>query len=180
MPTQTGSYDFRVGIDSYNRLSLLEPIVNSVHSDIITAKDGITSIVGEVSIQRDRLGQLQTYTESALTQLSNNITATFTNQSEMLDQVGDDLYNLQNNLVKYIRFSADGIEIGEVGKALLLKIDNDEIGFYNEGTKIAYWDGQTLKTGDAYIQLNHQFRLGDFAAYPRTDGRISWLKVGDS
>ena len=179
MASQTGSYDFRVALDSINRLSLLEPVVSANSASINTMQDSILSTVDKAYLKRDEFGSYQEEQSSSFSQFATDITASFTDTVTMVDTVGNSIVEYKNEIMKYFRFSMNGLEIGEVGNSLLLKIDNDEIGFYKDGEKIAYWDGQQLYTGDAYIKLNHQFRIGNFAAFPRTSGNISWLKVSD-
>lgn len=168
-----------LAIQSINRLNSLEPIVEQHSANFDVLED---SIMSNVEANYTRADEFNTYVDnqqSSLTQLSNSITAQFNESRELISSVNGALETYKDDISKYIRFSAEGIEIGEEGNALTLKIDNDEIGFYKEGDQIAYWDGSTLYTGNAWITLERQFRIGNFAAIPRSDGSVSWLKVGE-
>lgn len=168
-----------LAIQSINRLNSLEPIVEQHSANFDVLED---SIMSNVEANYTRADEFNTYVDnqqSSLTQLSNSITAQFNESRELIGSVNGALETYKDDISKYIRFSAEGIEIGEKGNALTLKIDNDEIGFYKEGDQIAYWDGSTLYTGNAWITLERQFRIGNFAAIPRSDGSVSWLKVGE-
>ena len=168
-----------LALQSINRLNTMEPLVESHSAQLNVMQD---SIMSNVEANYTRADEFNTYVDSqqsSLEQLSNSITAQFSESRELISSVNGALETYKDDISKYIRFSADGIEIGEEGNALTLKIDNDEIGFYKEGDQIAYWDGSTLYTGNAWITLERQFRIGNFAAIPRSDGSVSWLKVGE-
>lgn len=168
-----------LAIQSINRLNTMEPIVEQHSANFNVLQD---SIMSNVEANYTRADEFNTYVDnqnSSMTQLSDSITAQFNESRELISSVNGALETYKDDISKYIRFSAEGIEIGEEGNALTLKIDNDEIGFYKEGDQIAYWDGSTLYTGNAWITLERQFRIGNFAAIPRSDGSVSWLKVGE-
>lgn len=168
-----------LALQSINRLNTMEPLVESHSAQLNVMQD---SIMSNVEANYTRADEFNTYVnsqQSSLEQLSNSITAQFSESRELISSVNGALETYKDDISKYIRFSAEGIEIGEEGNALTLKIDNDEIGFYKEGNQIAYWDGSTLYTGNAWITLERQFRIGNFAAIPRSDGSVSWLKVGE-
>ena len=81
---------------------------------------------------------------------------------------------------KYIRYSIDGIEIGEEGNTLTLHLDNDMIEFRKNGTPIGWWDGYDFHTGNIMVEVNERAQFGNFAFVPRSDGSLMFLKVGES
>lgn len=168
-----------LALQSINRLNTMEPLVESHSAQLNVMQDNIMSNVEAKYTRADEFNTYVDSQQSSLEQLSNSITAQFSESRELISSVNGALETYKDDISKYIRFSAEGIEIGEEGNALTLKIDNDEIGFYKDGDQIACWDGSTLYTGNAWITLERQFRIGNFAAIPRSDGSVSWLKVGE-
>lgn len=116
--------------------------------------------------------------EAQLVILSDSITMNFTTTTEQINDVGGDLQTKFTELYKYIRFSEDGIEIGDSATGLTLSIDNDKISFKKSGQQIGWWDGVDFHTGNIMIDVDEKAQFGNFAYIPRSDGSLMFLKVG--
>lgn len=116
--------------------------------------------------------------EAQLVILSDAITMNFTTTTEQINDVGGDLQTKFTELYKYIRFSEDGIEIGDGATGLTLSIDNDKISFKKSGQQIGWWDGVDFHTGNIMIDVDEKAQFGNFAYIPRSDGSLMFLKVG--
>ena len=126
-------------------------------------------------------GDYEAYKESVSAQLeilAEQISMNFTETTESITEVNGELQSQFDELSKYIRFSTAGIEIGEEGKALELGIDNDMIEFRKNGVAIGWWDGTDFHTGNIVVEVQERAQFGNFAFVPRTDGSLSFLKVG--
>lgn len=121
------------------------------------------------------------------------------------DELDDKLSDTQNNLLndiegqkteyhaflakfsKYIRFMEDengnpsdtAMTIGSGDSAITLEIDN-ELGlvFKKNGTPFGSWDGVDFHTGNIIVDVHERAQFGNFAFVPRSDGSLSFLKVG--
>lgn len=82
---------------------------------------------------------------------------------------------------KYIQFSENGIIIGDKEEnKITLQIDNNDGIIFRRGEDIiGKWTGEYFETGNIYIKTDEQARFGNFAFIPRSDGSLSFLKVGD-
>lgn len=78
---------------------------------------------------------------------------------------------------KYIRFVDGNIVLGEDGNTLTLKIQNDRISFIDLGQEVAYFSNSRLYVIDA--QFLHSLQLGNYSFMPRSNGNLSFKKVGD-
>ena len=89
--------------------------------------------------------------------------------------------NTQNTnyqeILKYIRFENGSIVIGIVGNEIQLQLQNDRLSFLQNGAEVAYMSNDNLFIYDATF-LN-SLRLGKFAFLPRSNGNLSFQKVGD-
>lgn len=89
--------------------------------------------------------------------------------------------NTQNTnyqeILKYIRFENGSIVIGIVGNEIQLQLQNDRLSFLQNGAEVAYMSNDNLYIYDATF-LN-SLRLGKFAFIPRSNGNLSFQKVGD-
>lgn len=139
-------------------------------------------IILEASQKLVDTGQFDEYRETVSSQLAvlaSNIEMNFTTTTEQITNVNGDMQSRFTELTKYIRFSDDGIVIGEEGNALTLTLDNDRIAFVKNGVQIGWWDGNDFHTGNIYVETTERARFGDFAFVPRSDGSLMFLKVGD-
>ena len=108
---------------------------------------------------------------SELAQTSRDITASFTEYQQDTDGRFQEISN-------YIRFDSDGITLGETGNQLTLKIENEQITFYDNNTAVAYWTNSKFFVVDG--EFTNSLRLGKFAFIPRPlTGNLSFKKVVD-
>ena len=82
-------------------------------------------------------------------------------------------------ILKYMKFTENGLEIGEGNNRLKLVLDNHAIRFTNGGITIGEWDGENFYTGDMVVKLNQRAQFGNFAFVPRSDKSLMFLKVKD-
>ncbi len=115
--------------------------------------------------------------ETQLKIMSDEITMNFTTTTEQINNVDGDLQTKFTELYKYIKFSSDGIEIGDGETGLTLSIDNDMISFKKNGQQFGWWDGTDFHTGNIVIDVNEKAQFGNFAYVPRSDGSLMFLKV---
>ena len=108
---------------------------------------------------------------------SDDIVAEFTKQITETDNYATT--NLEK-LYKYIKFSGEtAITIGSGDSAVTLEIDNTKgIIFKRNGVAFGEWDGNNFYTGNIVIRLDEKAQFGNFAFIPRSDGSLSFLKVG--
>lgn len=132
----------------------------------------------EKYVEKTTFEEYKEETSSQFAIQSDEMSMKFTETQENIESVNGELQTTKEEWNKYFRFSIDGLEIGEEGNALTLKLDNDRIAFVKNGVVIAYWDGDLLRTGNLYVEVNERAQFGDFAYVPRTDGTLMFLKVG--
>ena len=99
--------------------------------------------------------------------------------SDSTKSADDKISNLSKTLSKYFKFDTNGLTIGSGENSLKLVLDNNEIGFFKNNQKIAWWDGNYLHTGNIEVATNERAQFGNFAFIPRSDGSLMFLKVSD-
>jgi hypothetical protein len=52
------------------------------------------------------------------------------------------------------------------------------ISFKKNGQQFGWWDGTDFHTGNIIVDVDERAQFGDFAFIPRSDGSMSFLKVG--
>ena len=112
--------------------------------------------------------------------MSKEISMKFTTVTEQVQNVDGQMQNKFNELYKYIKFSGEtAITIGSGDNAITLELDNETgIVFKKNGVQFGLWDGENFYTGNIIIGVNERAQFGNFAFVPRSDGSLSFLKVG--
>lgn len=118
-----------------------------------------------------------TTAESTITQTANQLEIRISQTEQDITNVNGDLQSRFTELEKYIRFTTDGLELGETGNNINLLLDNDRISFRDAGLEVAYISDKQLYITDA--EIVNSLRIGKFAWVPRNSGNLSLVKVGD-
>lgn len=166
---------------TYNVDDELEEIRQTIVEQSTSLTNTCEQIVMEATekyVEKTTFEEYKEETSSQFAIQSDEMSMKFTETQETIESVNGELQTTKEEWNKYFRFSIDGLEIGEEGNELTLKLDNDRIAFVKNGVVIAYWDGNMLRTGNLYVEVNERAQFGDFAYVPRTDGTLMFLKVG--
>lgn len=103
-------------------------------------------------------------------------TMIFQTINEAIEEVGGIEASHRAELLTYIRFSENGIEIGKEGNAITMKLDNDSLDFYNNGTRVAYISNNQLYiTEGRFLQ---SVRIGNYGFVPESNGSVSFAYLG--
>lgn len=141
------------------------------------AVDSILLQVSENYFTQTGAESLEETLTSALKVSSEDIVAEFTKQIKDTDNYATENFE---KLYKYIKFSGEtAVTIGSGDSVVTLELDNETgIIFKRNGVQFGLWDGENFYTGNIVVQLNERAQFGNFAFVPRSDGSLSFLKVG--
>ena len=132
-------------------------------------------------VSSNDLSEYKETIESALKVMSDNISLNFSNTTKQIDDVNGDLQSTITELSKYFDFRIDGLTIKTGnGQEMQLILDNDIISFRKNNIQFGWWDGVNFHTGNIIVDVNEKAQFGNFAFVPRSDGSLSFLKVGDT
>jgi hypothetical protein len=106
---------------------------------------------------------------------------TFSSTGQTVEELVGKAQDFENRLTKYIKITGENaIEIGSGDSAITLEIDNENgISFKKEGVEFGSWDGNNFYTGNIVVRTEERAQFGNFAFVPRSDGSLSFLKVGE-
>lgn len=144
--------------------SLIEQTSESIKleiSEIYTTNDEVTNAIS-----------------TSLTQLSDSFQFSFNQLQAVVDANGELVDDRFTELYNYIRFVNGSIVLGGSDSAITLTIENDMIVFKKNGVQFGWWDGVDFHTGNIVVEVNERAQLGNFAFVPRSNGSLSFLKVG--
>lgn len=91
------------------------------------------------------------------------------------DRIAVNSYNEATKLLKdYIRFENGTIEIGENGSSLKLKLEKEQVAFYNGTERIAYFSNNSFEIE----KLDYgKVRFGSFGYILRKSGNLTFTKL---
>lgn len=165
--TLESSYQTNKALEAATMASLIE---QSTESIIASVAESYTS--------KTEIEELKTSIKTQLTILSDQMLLKFTSTNEEINNVDGDLQSKYNEITSYIRFMDGAITLGTEESAITLVLENDRINFKKNGVVFGFWDGNDFHTGNIVVEVNERAQFGNFAYIPRSDGSLSFLKVG--
>lgn len=122
-------------------ITVIRPQINEVKSLIEQTADSIRSEVSTEYMKIEEKTEIYNYISSQILQESDKITISFTDR---VTNIENQVVANQQNIDKYIRFSAEGIELGDELSPFKVKISNVKISFYQNGQEVAYISNNKL------------------------------------
>ena len=158
---------------------IMQTVEEQYTSAINTAESIILSAL-ESYVQTSNYEEFKQTVNTQLSVMAGEIEMNFTATTEQITNIDGATQSKFNELYKFIKFSGDSaITIGSGNSAITLEIDNDKgIVFKKNGVQFGLWDGENFYTGNIIVGVNERAQFGNFAFVPRSDGSLSFLKVG--
>ena len=126
--------------------------------------------------------QVDEKVSTSLVQTEKDFTFNFDTLKRTVDDNDTETREQFNTINKYIRFEDGNITLGEIGNdngnTMTLTLENDMIVFKKNGVTFGWWDGVDFHTGNIVVEVNERAQFGNFAFVPRSNGSLSFLKVG--
>jgi hypothetical protein len=77
-------------------------------------------------------------------------------------------------LTDYIHFENGTITLGKGDSALSLKLENNQVAFYNGATRIAYFSNNSFEIENL---TDGKIRFQNFGFIPRASGNLTFTKL---
>ena len=177
------SFDTRVETITNNiikgeELTVIYPKIQEVSSKIDQTAEQITSEVSKKYMLLTEKDAIYQYVQTMISQSATDITMSFRND---LTEVENQVVVNKQEIDKYIRFSANGIELGDMLSPFKAQISNIKISFLQNNQEIAYISNNTLYITKAMflekISIGNS-QSGQYDWIIRTNGNMS-LKYRD-
>lgn len=136
------------------------------------------SLMLSVSETHTTDGEVQEAISTSMTQLADQFKFEFDSLKATVDTNDDDARTQLTEIYKYISFKDGNITLGSSENNITLTVENDLIVFKRNGIQFGWWDGVDFHTGNIVVAVNERAQFGDFAFVPRSNGSLSFLKVG--
>ena len=174
----TNSFDTRVETITNNilkgeELTVIYPKIQEVSSKIDQTAEQITSEVSKKYMLLTEKDAIYQYVKTMISQSATDITMSFRND---LTEVENQVVVNKQEIDKYIRFSANGIELGDMLSPFKAQISNIKISFLQNNQEIAYISNNTLYITKAMflekISIGNS-QSGQYDWIIRTNGNMS-------
>lgn len=172
------SFDTRVETITNNilkgeELTVIYPKIQEVSSKIDQTAEQITSEVSQKYMLLTEKDAIYQYVQTMVSQSATEITMSFRND---LTEVENQVVVNKQEIDKYIRFSANGIELGDMLSPFKAQISNIKISFLQNNQEIAYISNNTLYITKAMflekISIGNS-QSGQYDWIIRTNGNMS-------
>ena len=172
------SFDTRVETITNNilkgeELTVIYPKIQEVSSKIDQTAEQITSEVSKKYMLLTEKDAIYQYVQTMISQSATDITMSFRND---LTEVENQVVVNKQEIDKYIRFSANGIELGDMLSPFKAQISNIKISFLQNNQEIAYISNNTLYITRAMflekISIGNS-QSGQYDWIIRTNGNMS-------
>jgi len=150
-----------------------QEVINSYESALQIAKESINLSVSQMYARKDDVSSIKQSLSSKIDQTAKDISLTF---NKTTDEVKNDLQGFREEITAYIRFDADGMELGKSGSKFKTRLTNEKLAFLQDNEEVAYVSNNKMNITDA--EIKNQLTLGSFAFIPRSNGNLSlkWVK----
>ena len=159
---------------------------NKIHKELIEQRSSIISdcekIVLEAVSSRvttTEYGELKQSVETQFTVQAGTISANFETTTNRIDGLSNDIQQIDQKYSKHIQMSDTGIEVTDSNGVYEIQVDNVEgVVIRKDGNIRSQLKDDDFYTGNIVIEVNERAQFGRFAYIPRSDGSLSFLKVG--
>lgn len=177
--TPTLANDLKSIIDDYdNRInnmnSQLQQATKDASSSIEQTKTSILQTVSENYYSAVDGANLSS-TVSTLKQTTDTIQMDFV-KKEDFSSLSDTVSNNQIQLNTYIRFNAEGIEIGKQDSEFKTRQTNSKYSILQNNDEVAYFANNRMYNSN--IEVSNSLRIGNFGFIINSDGSLTFKKVG--
>jgi hypothetical protein len=173
-----------LGLINDNR-NYVDAVSSSISDEISEMATSITrdaeQIILDALASYSTKSELESYSETVAAELAilaEKISMSFESLVTKITHVDGDLQTAIETLEKHFDFSVDGLTIRGGENSMNLVLDNDLIRFMKNDQQFGWWDGVDFHTGNIVVEVNERAQFGNFAFVPRSNGSLSFLKVG--
>lgn len=152
--------------------------LSSTMEQITSVQSGLDEVSDELATQARDVEILREEKTSEMKLLNDSLQVNFDTTTEQISQINGEVSSVREELEKHFEFSTDGLIIKAGENSMELHLDNNVISFTRNGQEFGWWDGVDFHTGNVVVEVNERAQFGNFAFIPRSNGSLSFLKVG--
>lgn len=158
-----------------NNTQAIQETEKMLTSLIEQTSEAIKQEVAQTFVTNDQLTEA---VSSRMSQFEDQFLFEFETLKATVDKNDADALAQLTEIYKYISFDNGDIKLGASDSAITLTLENDKIVFKKNGAQFGWWDGVDFHTGNIVVEVNERAQFGNFAFVPRSNGSLSFLKIG--
>ena len=159
-----------------NQTTTIYTYLNTALASFSVDADQIWASVEDKTIAKSDYETFTDTVRNILQMEADGTTMIFQAINEAVEQIGETEATHYAEFIKYIRFEDGNIILGEQGNAITLKLENDILAFYNNGTRVAYLSDNILYINDG--RFLRSVRIGSYGFIPEENGSVSFTYLG--
>lgn len=130
-------------------------------------------------VENSDYSEFQESVSSRLELLANQMTLTFNQTVEHIDEINQDLQEKYNNVTKYFTFDINGLTIGQADNPYKIVIDNDRYSMYVADVEVLWIDIQSEEVHTPKLTVTNRLQMLGYKAEKSSEGHLSWDYIGD-
>ena len=162
--------------DYSGQIQSLNDYVDQVTTSIQQQSDSIQLYVQQNTVAQSDYAVFTQAVKNILQMDPNGTTMLFQRITEEINSVNATQAANYAEILKYIRFVDGTIILGEEGNETTLKLENEILGFYQYGKRVAYFQYNRLYVDQ--LEAISSLRLGNYQFQPNTTGGMSLKYIG--
>lgn len=156
--------------------STVDEVYTNVKSQVSQSIEEISFSLSSEYAMKGELNSLNEELSSRLKQTDSDLQLIFERSSLYTEQVEEEMRGIYEQILTYYRFDENGVLIGKAGSPFETRIDNGELGFYQDGQRVAYISNQRMYNTD--VEVSNVLTIGNYEnGYwdwkPRANGNLS-------
>ncbi len=154
----------------------MNEISNTVQTQIVQSSIDIVTLVSSDHATKTDLESLNEELSSQIQQTDEDVQLTFERTTLYTDSLAEEMRSVYEQILTYYRFDENGAIIGKSDSPFETRVDNEELGFYQNGQRVAYISNNKLYNTD--VEVNNALTIGNYENgywdwLPRQNGNLS-------
>jgi hypothetical protein len=155
-----------------------QDITEQVASAVQTCEGFILSALESYVTTTDH-GDFRELISSEIAALADRLTVSFTDATERINDVDQDLQDKFNTITKYFTFDINGLTIGEVDCPYKIVLDNDRYSMFVNGAEVLWIDIRSREVHTPEITVTDRLRMLGYKVEKDSNGNLDWDYIGD-
>lgn len=157
--------------DSENLLQFQKNLSGNIDAAIEQGSTNVLTTIEDLYAKKDTFESFQSSVNSQFKQTATDINMQFSNAVTAVDNVNGKLEEYKAKVDSYIRFNANGMEMGKTDSPFKSILTNQKLSFTENGYEVAYMSDNKLYITNAEILDN--FIMGSWIWDVGTNGNLS-------
>ena len=164
-----------IGEDLSNMGNSIVETERRLTAQIEATSSGIMTSVSNEFVSKDEQKQFEEAISTKFEQTSESFEFSFEETNKKIEDVNNSTNAELETFKSAVRIENGNVILGKNTSDVLLKLENDIVGFYENNVLISFVKDKKISSTDG--EFTNSLKVGKFALTPRANGNLSLLKV---